>query len=176
MTSICCSAREVAGLHGAALLEAREVLVDALDPPGDLAPVGLGVGARDQVLLGGEVLEDAPALEDLHDSTLHHLVGGQPVDAIAVELHRALGDLAPLGAEQTRDRLQGGGLAGAVGAQQRGDAPLRAGDGHALEDEDYAVVDDLDVVEAQHRDVAPEGARAPSGASPFSAATWPPRP
>src|SRR5262249_59367079 len=68
----------------------------------------------------------------------------------AVELDRALGDLAALGAQQARDRLERGGLAGAVGAEQRRDPALADVERHALEDEDHAVVDDLDVVEAQH--------------------------
>jgi hypothetical protein len=58
-----------------------------------------------------------------------------------------LGDLAALGIQQVRDRLQRGGLARAVAAQQRGDAAL----GHAqltrLQHEDHVVVDHLDVVD-----------------------------
>jgi hypothetical protein len=37
---------------------------------------------------------------------------------------RALGDLAALGMQQARDRLERGRLARAVAAQQRGDPPL----------------------------------------------------
>jgi hypothetical protein len=46
------------------------------------------------------------------------------VDARALELDAALGDVAALGAQQVGDRLQGGGLAGAVGAEQGDDLAL----------------------------------------------------
>src|SRR6266851_1853444 len=52
-------------------------------------------------------------LEDLDHAPLHHLVGRQPVDALAAELDGALGDVPPLGAEEAGDGLQRRGLAGA---------------------------------------------------------------
>jgi hypothetical protein len=69
------AAGEVAGLHGAALLEPGKVLVHALDAR-HRRPVRLDVGARDEVLLGGEVLEDPAPLEDLHDAALTTSCGG----------------------------------------------------------------------------------------------------
>ena len=72
------------------------------------------------------------------------------VDALPRELDGALGDVAALGAQQARDGLERGRLPGAVGAEQRRDLALAAADGHALEHEDDAVVDDFDVVERQH--------------------------
>jgi len=57
----------------------------------------VGVGAREQVFLDREVLEDAAPLQDLHDARAHEVGGVAAVDALPVELDRALGDLAPLG-------------------------------------------------------------------------------
>jgi hypothetical protein len=74
----------------------------------------------------------------------------QPVDALARQLHVALGHVATLRAQQTGDGLERRRLAGAVGAEQRGDPRLADVERHALEHEDHAVVDDLDVVEGQH--------------------------
>src|SRR5207253_4373676 len=113
------------------------------------------------VLLGGQVLEDPAPLEDLDDAAAHHVVGRQPVEPLAPQLDGALGDLAPLGPEEPGDCLERGGLAGAVGAQQRGDPRLPHLERHPLEHEDDAVVDHLDVIEREHGDASSEGARRP---------------
>src|SRR5882762_6351084 len=141
---------EIAGLDGAPFLQTREVAVDALDPGGHALPVRLDVSAGDQVFFGGQVFEDPTAFEHLHDAAPDHPVRGQPVDPLVLELDRALRDVAALGPEKARDRLERRRLAGAVGAEQRRDPALADVERHALEDEDHAVVDDLDVVEAQH--------------------------
>ena len=106
--------------------------------------------ARDQVFLGGQVFEDPPAFEHLHDAPTDYLVRSQAVDPLGVELDRALRHLATLGPQQARDRLQRRRFPGAVGAEQRRDPALADVERHALEDEDHAVVDDLDVVETEH--------------------------
>ena len=67
------------------------------------------------------------------------------------ELDRALGHVAALGAEQTGDGLERGGLAGAVGPEEGDDAPLGDAQRDALQHEDHVVVDDLDVVDRQQR-------------------------
>ena len=74
---------------------------------------------------------------------------GGAVDALAVELDRAVGDLALLGVEEPGDRLQGGGLAGAVRAEERDDLAPRDLEREPLQDEDHVVVDDLDVLQAR---------------------------
>ena len=76
--------------------------------------------------------------------------GRQPVDALAVEGDRALGDLAALGAQQVGDRLQRRRLAGAVGAEQRDDAALAARSSETpFSTRIDVVVDDLDVVDGE---------------------------
>src|SRR5205823_7900455 len=58
---------------------------------------------------------------------------------------------AALGAQQVRDGLQRGDLAGAVGAEQRDELALLHLERHALQDQDDLVVDDLDIVDRQIR-------------------------
>ena len=77
--------------------------------------MALDMAAGDQVLLGRQVLEHAPALEHLRDAEPRHVEGAQPIDALVLEGDAALGDLTALGAQHARDGLQRGGLAGAVG-------------------------------------------------------------
>ena len=106
------------------LLQNREAAVDLVHAGADLGLVAAAVGAGDQVFLDGQVLEDPPALEHLGDAALHHIIGLQTVEPLTIQLDAALGHLAPLSVEQPRDRLQGGRLAGAVGAEKGGDVPL----------------------------------------------------
>src|SRR3546814_4870215 len=72
--------------------------------------------------------------------------GGQRIDAGAIQLDRALGDLATLRAQQVGDRLQGGGLARTVGAQQGDDTAARDLQRNPFQHQDDVVVDHLDVV------------------------------
>jgi hypothetical protein len=111
------------------------------------------VGADDQVFLDRQVLEDAAALEHLDDAALDDVVRQQAVDAPAVELDIALGDLAALGLQQARDRLQRRRLAGAVGAEEGGDPPLLGHQRDAAQHQDHAVIDDFDIVDGQHRPI-----------------------
>ena len=89
----------------------------------------------------GQILYKAERIDRLNPAEL--------VNAVAAEEDLALGHLATLGAEQVRDRLQRGGLAGAVRAEERDDLAF----GHLERDppqhEDHVVVDDLDVVDGQ---------------------------
>ena len=93
--------------------------------------------------------EDAAALHDLDDAAPDDLGRVPPVDRLALELDPALGDVAPLGAEQTRDGLEGGRLAGAVGPEEGDDAPRGDPERDALQHQDDVIVDHLDVVDRQ---------------------------
>src|SRR6185436_10380713 len=99
------AAREIAGLYAATLLEPGEIAVHALDAGRHALPVLLDVRPRDQVLLGGQVLEDPAAFELLHDAVPDHRVRRQSIDPLVLELDGALGDVAALGAEQAGDGL-----------------------------------------------------------------------
>src|SRR3977135_2394730 len=132
------------------LLEAREVRIDQLDPLLHRAAVLLDVAAGYKVLLGGQVLEHTAALEHLDETEPGDVMGAHAVDAPLAELDRALGDFAALAVQHAGNGFQRRRLAGAVGAQQGRDRAFADADRHALEDEDDAVVDDLDVVDRQH--------------------------
>ena len=99
----------------------------------------------------GQVDEDAPALEDLHDALLHNIVGLKQVDPLAVEVDGAARDRAALGFQQARNCLERGGLAGSVGAEHSGNLALRHLDRAAFQHQDHIVVNDLDIIEIQHR-------------------------
>jgi len=157
------AAGEVARQLLAPLLEQRKVGIDALDAAADLAAVALHVAAGDEVLLGGQVLEHAPSLEHLGHAELRHVERAHAVDALVAERDGALGDVAAFRAEHAGDGLERGGLAGAVGAQQRGDGARLHLERHAPQHQDDVVVDDLDVVDRQHSAL---GARFPLPALP----------
>jgi len=93
-----------------------------------LALAAMDEGAGQQILFHGEMAETVAALHHLDDAAAHQIVGRELVDALAGIGDRTLGDLAALHAQQVGNRFQGGGFAGAIGAQQRHDAALR----HAL--------------------------------------------
>jgi hypothetical protein len=168
------AARQIAGLQPPALLEQRKERVDLLDAVAHQPGVAARVAAGDQVFLDGEIGEHPAAFEHLNDAALDHLVRRQVVEPVAVELDAALGHPAAFGAEDARHRLQGGGLAGAVGAEQRRDASVLGAQGHAPQHQDDAVVDDLDIVECEHGDLA-ANRPAPRRRRPDRADFTPPR-
>src|SRR2546430_5784974 len=166
------AARGVAGLRMAPLLEPREIgvhLLQVLAQPG--AQGAPRVRAGEQVFLDGQVLEAVPPLHHLADAALHQPGRIELVDALAAEHDLALRHLAALGAQQVRDGLQRGGLAGAVGAEQRDDLALLHLERHPLEHQDDVVVDDLDIADRQIRARGDHFSFEQSrGAMPFSLA------
>src|SRR3546814_3774973 len=58
------------------------------------------------VLFDGQVLEAVAPLHHLHHAGLYQVVGGQRIDAGALQLDRALGDLATLRSEEHTSELQ----------------------------------------------------------------------
>ena len=95
----------------APFLQPREMREHAVEVPSHLGLVAAQPRAGVEVLLDGEVREDAPALGHLRDPQRHDLLGRGPVDAPAVEA-----DLAFRQRFETGDRPQQGALPGAVGA------------------------------------------------------------
>ena len=96
--------------------------VHVLDAPG--AP-----GGEDKVLGHGEVREDAHVLRHIGDAGLGDLRRGLGSNVSALEVDGALGGLP-----EAHDGAQGGGLAGAVAAQQHGELALGHLQVHAVED------------------------------------------
>ena len=97
-----------------------------------------------QVFLHRHLQKDAATFGHMGQTVGHQLMGHHGGDVLALE-----GDGARLGAQQTGDGLQGGGLARAVGADQGDDLPFGHLKGHALDGVDGAVVD-VDVIHLQH--------------------------
>ena len=60
------------------------------------------------------MLEQAPAFHHLDNAAAHQLGGIASLNPLTRKLDVALGHLPPFGVQQVRDRLEGGGLAGAV--------------------------------------------------------------
>ena len=111
------AAGEQAGDLLAPLLEDREPLVGACARSSSVAQ------QHGEVLLDGEAREDAAGLGDEEHAVARPAVRLGVGDVVALEEHRADGSVD----EPGRDRAQRG-LAGAVGAEQRGDAcPRRVG-------------------------------------------------
>jgi hypothetical protein len=74
------AARGVGRLAGAPRLEAREVVVDLLQVGRDLALVGAGVAAGQQVFFDGQVGEAVAAFHHLHHAALDQLGGREVLD------------------------------------------------------------------------------------------------
>src|SRR3954463_4144219 len=136
----------------ATLLEARKVRVHLVEVVADaLAECAARVGAREEVLFYRQVLEAVAAFPHLAKAALHELGGIEAIDALALVDDLAFSDVAALGAQQVRDGLQRGGLARAVGAEQRHDLPVLHLERDAAQHEDHVVEDDLDVREGEER-------------------------
>jgi hypothetical protein len=119
------SIREQPGLLPPPLAQAREVAVDALDVGGHAGLVAAQVGAKLQVLFGGEVREGAAAVGHVGHAQAHDVLGGLAVDALAARTARTKEtDFALRCRHHRAQRAQRRRLAGAVGAKQRRDRPL----------------------------------------------------
>src|SRR5262245_61518838 len=110
-----------------------------------------GVGTQPQVLDHRHVLDDAAPFHYLEDAAMHDAVRRQARDLLAVEPDAAAGDLAVLDREQARDRLERRRLAGAVGAEEGGDAAATRRKAQAPQNENDVVEDDLDVLDLEDR-------------------------
>src|SRR4030095_7632187 len=99
------------------------VRIYTIQVPACIRAFAEGIGAGQEVVLDREGLEHLAPFHYLHDALAHELVGRMAVDGSALELDGALGDATPLGAQEPRDRLERGGLAGAVGPEEGEDAP-----------------------------------------------------
>ena len=144
----------IARLAFAALLEAREVAVHQLQVAGDgaaalFAAVFPRISAGQQVFFHAQMLKTMAPLHHLHHATANQFGRGELVDPLALVFDRAFGHRAPLSAEDVGNRLDGGGLAGPIGAHQRDDPAFGHIQRDALEHQDDVIVDHLDIFYAQ---------------------------
>ena len=110
------AARKRATFLGETLAQPREQREDALEIGRDPVAVATREGAELEVLEHAHAGEDVTALRRLCDAQPDDAVGGQRVDARAVEGHAA----TP-GPDEAEDRAQGRRLPGAVAADERDD-------------------------------------------------------
>src|SRR6266478_2700518 len=108
--------RERARLLPAALGEDREIPVDLLVVLAEARLLPPRVGSEAEVLLDAQVHERAATLRGVGDAEAHDVLGGLAVDPLAVEAHLAAG------LYHSAHRPERRGLAGSVGAEDRGDA------------------------------------------------------
>jgi hypothetical protein len=100
---------------------------------------------------GGRQCEDPPALHHLGDTGTDNGGGIARRDVVPVELDPTLGRLRAVHAQEPGDSAQQGRLAGSVRTQQGDDGTPRHLDAHASKHQDHVVVDDLEVVDVEHR-------------------------
>jgi hypothetical protein len=133
----------------AALAEHREEVEHA---PQALVQTGAArVAADAQVLLDRQLGEDPPPLHHLGDAGADDVGGAETVDALPVEPDRSAPDRPAVDSEQAGAGPQSRRLTRAVGAEQCDDPALRQLQAHPLEGEQHVVVDDLQVLEHEHR-------------------------
>src|SRR3954451_7041966 len=142
-------------------LQHREVLVHALDIGNDVLLVAAGDGAELQVFLHRHGGEGAAALRHMRDAETDDVFGRLAGERLALELDRTRRT------HHVADRAQGGGLAGAVGAEQRGQRALVEGEGEAVKRLDLAVIGPqiLDVEHRGHWSLLPRYALMTSGSA-----------
>src|SRR5262249_24092574 len=129
-----------------ALGELREHREDRLQGLLALLTRRAAVGTHLEVLADRHRGPELSRLRDQHESSLHELVRRTAHDIDAVEE-----DLAAARREQADDRLQHGGLARSIGADQSDDLSLRDIEGQIPDRLNGAVID-IDVSDLQHVD------------------------
>src|SRR5438105_13009014 len=161
------AARERAGHLGHALLQTGKELERPVEVGLDVG-VGAQIGAHGEILSDGETFEDPPALRHVRDPARDDLVRGHAGQRAAVE-----DDAAAARNQQPRDGLEGGGLAGAVVAEQRHDLAAAHLEGHTAQGVDLAVVH-VQALQLQqgYGPARPEEARRPRYASITRGSAW----
>ena len=101
----------------------------------DLRPRSERKCAEHQIVIHGQVRKDAAPLGDVRHAEPDNLVRGCLDEILPLKL-----DAAGLGCDQPGDRMQNGGLASAVCADQRDDLALVDLKGHAFDGIDDAVI------------------------------------
>src|SRR5216684_2570258 len=151
--------RERARLLSAPLGEDREVPVDLLVVLTEARLLPSGVGAEPQILLDGQIHERAAPLVGVRDPEAHDVLGGLAVDSLAVEAHLTAG------LHHSTHRPERRGLAGSVGAEDRGNSAALHRERESVEDLGPAVLGGqvFRLQESRHQFSLPRYARMTSG-------------
>src|SRR5262249_14864806 len=154
------AARERPGGLASPLAENGKTRVDRLQIRGDPARIAAQIATHFQVFGDGHVGEQAPPLGAVGDAELENTPRARPGDVLAKE-----GDAACRRREQAGDCLQGRGLAGTVGADQRDELALPCFHRHPTDGLHLAVAAD-EPFNAEHVHLCPslvEGHTRPGG-------------
>src|SRR5215472_10738583 len=164
------AARERARALLGAASEDGEVVVHHLEVAGDALPVLPRVRAHLEVLAHGEEGKHLAPLRHVTESQAHHAVGIHAAEGAAVE-----GDGPLLRVHHSRYRLEDGGLARPVGAQDGHDGAARHREAHAADGHDGAVVrlDVVDLEEEVRPHVSHRGTPSPLRDAPVPQAPCP---
>src|SRR5258707_2182829 len=151
--------RERARLLSAPLGEDREVPVDLLVVLTEARLLPSGVGAEPQILLDGQIHERAAPLGGVRDPEAHDVLGGLAVDSLAIEAHLTAG------LHHSTHRPERRGLAGSVGAEDRGNSAALHRERESVEDLGPAVLGGqvFRLQESRHQFSLPRYARMTSG-------------
>src|SRR5262249_55562194 len=132
--------------------EPGEVVKDLLERDGRarrLAPVARARHQGAEVFLNGQGLEDLVPLRDQDEAPARQLVRGPAGHDRLLEDHLTPDDLGVVRAEKAGDGAERGGLARAVGPEQRDDRAGWHPQGHALDRGRDMVIDDLEILELE---------------------------
>ena len=112
------AARCIARLTFTAFFQTRKIIVHQLKILLDRrAPVSTGVGAGQQVLLDCKMFKTMASFHHLNNTCFDCVCRILMLDHLAAVLDRTFGDLATLGCQQPRNRLERGRLPSAIAAQ-----------------------------------------------------------
>src|SRR5712692_2732069 len=158
------AAREGAPELPEPLLQAREVMEDALEVLWPRALPAADIGAHLQVLEHGHLREDAPPLRALGYASLEHGMRGPAVETLAQKADAAGGR-----AQEPRDRAHRRALAGAIGAEQADELARLHAEAHPVQ-HFHRAIGDRDAVKSEQRSLRSPGTlgslRDASGSQP----------
>ena len=143
------AARQVAGLGAGALGKPRKPRKGPLDQPLHAAAVAMHRGRGEQIFLRRQLREDAPAFEHMRDAAAHASGGSRPSTERPANITSPRVTSPRSGLSNPLMDFERGALAGAVGSQEGDKAALRHVDRDAFDRQKHAVIDDLDIVQAQ---------------------------
>ena len=107
--------------------------------------------AHDEVLLDGKVREAPASLEDLREAVANEVGRVRVGHDLSAVLDGSPGHVAGFGAEQVRNRLENGGLAGSVRPEEHDNRPLPDLQRQPADRQNGLLVNDFDVRHPENR-------------------------
>src|SRR5262249_43694687 len=145
------SAREITGRLTVAFLQDGEQFEDLLVTLLHAGAIVSRVRAGAEVLVDGELSEDAPTFHHLSHTATDDRGCIESVDALPGELDRPAGNGTAVESQEARDGAEQRCLAGAIRTQQRDDLPLLDVEADAAQHLNGRAVDDFEVSHGEDR-------------------------